>query len=277
MADAVISEIASAIQVRHIQTPLGKAKPFTRASVAGDVLAHMDRNQFDVSPVFPDGADFLDGAPRDPDGLLSKTPLEQLDGSVAVRDVVRPLASSALIDCNASLRHVLGRFREEHTFMLTVGHRGLEGIVTPSDMNKQAGRTHLFMQVSALELGLSDLIRAANLSDEALYRILPGGRATRARGRYKRKMKKDETADLVAALDFQDILHIEKEIGRIESFSSLEDKTISDLADFRNKVMHAVLEPAGDDAERVGVLLSQTGLITSLLDAIETDTSTPMN
>jgi len=40
--------------------------------------------------------------------------------------------------------------------MLVVGGLGLEGIVTPFDMNKQAGRTHLFMQISALEIALSD-------------------------------------------------------------------------------------------------------------------------
>ncbi len=47
---------------------------------------------------------------------------------------------------------------------------------------------------------------------------------------------------------------------------------IRGLSDFRNSVMHAVLDPAGDDGDRLEGLLSYTGLIARLLDSIEINT-----
>jgi len=85
------------------------------------------------------------------------------------------LTNSVLIDGNASWVRLLDRFRDEHRFMLVVGGNGLEGIVTPSDMNEQAGRTHLFMQISALEMALSD--RARSAPEDELLTVLPKDRA----------------------------------------------------------------------------------------------------
>jgi hypothetical protein len=267
--DPEIGEIASAIHVRHVQTPMSAASIFTRSSQAAEVVAHMERHKYDVTPVFPDGADREGGLRRDPDATLWKADLEHLDPVVEVRSAVRQLTGSALIDSNATLVKLLERFRRGHRFMLVVGGRGLEGMVTPFDMNKQAGRTHLFMQISALEMALSDRLRAAGRADDEILQFLPKSRAAHAKSRFLSKQARDEATDLVAALDFQDLLDIERGSSEFPVLSDLSAQQVRSLTKFRNSVMHAVLEPAGDDSDRLRQLLSQTALITRLLDGLE--------
>jgi len=269
--DSVVREIASAIHVRHIQTPIRAAEPVTRATRVDEVLAHMQRHKYDATPVFPDVADGPDGVTVGPDGTVWRADLERLKAHAEVHALVRPLTSRTLIDSNATLVQLLDRFRDNHTFLLVVGGVGLDGIVTPSDMNKQAGRTHLFMQVSALELALSDLVRSGFRPDNELLGLLPDVRAVRARSRLRRKQEYDEAADLVAALDFQDLLYIEQRVRRHDAISALTSGQIQSLSGFRNRVMHAVLDPASDDSDRLKGLLGHMELIEGLLDSIEND------
>jgi len=187
-----------------------------------------------------------------------------------VRAAVRPLSSSVLIDSRANLLELLDRFRVQHTFLLVVGSMGLDGIVTPSDMNKQAGRTHLFMHVSALELALADRLRGAAQTEEELLQILPRERAGKVRSRLKKQQRSDQAADLVATFDFEDLLRIERHIGMADIRSLLSSEQIAGLSDFRNRIMHSVLSPAGDGSERLDELLSHTKLVERLLDAIMT-------
>lgn len=268
MPDPVVREIASAIHVRHIQTPIRAAAVVTRASRVGEVAANMERHKFDVTTVFPESPD---QAAAGPDGTLRRVDLDRSDAGDEVGALVRPLTSSTLIDGNASLVQLLDRFRAGHTFMLVVGGVGLDGIVTPSDMNKQAGRTHLFMQVSALELALADLVRAGDWRESELLGHLPANRSARAISLFRKKIASDNAADLVAALDFKDLLYIQQNICEGHVISALTVEQIEGLSGFRNSVMHAVLDPAGDDSERLEGLLGHMELIDRLLNSIHDD------
>lgn len=268
MSDPVIKEIASAIHVRQIQTPIGMAEAFTRSSQVKDVAAHMDRHQHDVTPVFPDDCVRRVQGRLDPDGTLSRSDLRGMEPQLDVRAVVKPLSSSVLIDSRANLLELLDRFRLSHTFLLVVGSGGIDGIVTPSDMNKQAGRTHLFMHVSALELALAERLRASERSQDDVLRCLPSGQAAKVRRRLRKHQESDHAADLVATLDFQDLLLIEGQLELSDRLSALDSEQINGLSEFRNRVMHSVLQPAGDAPERLDELLNLTELVQWLLDAI---------
>lgn len=268
--DPVIGEIASAIHVRHLQTSLSAARVFTPCSLVSEVAAHMKANKYDATPVFPPATGEGSSARTDPHGTLWFMDLHDLDPAEEVRPVVRPLGSSCLIDGNASVVRLLDRFRVDHRFMLVVGNQGLEGIVTPSDLNKQAGRTHMFMLVSALEMGLANRVRATDRKDSEILGMLPKDRARRASSLLARKQSRDVATDLVAALDFQDLLVIMRATASNELFTALSKEQIESLADFRNGVMHAVLEPAGDASDRLEHVLAQTAQLTRLLEALET-------
>lgn len=268
MTDPVIKEIVSAIHVRQIQTPIGMAEPFTRDRRVDEVAAHMDRLQYDVTPVFPEDG-IRDGREQsDPDGTLWRADLTGMGPRVDIRAVVRPLSGNVLIDSRANLLELLDRFRANHRFLLVVGGGGLDGIVTPSDMNKQAGRTHLFMHVSALELAVADRLRAAERSEDDVLQLLSAERAGKVRSRLRRQQESDQSADLVATLDFQDLLLIERQLGTSGLSTLLSTEQVEGLSEFRNRVMHSVLQPAGDTPERLDELLERTELVERLLDAL---------
>jgi hypothetical protein len=270
----VITEIASAIHVRHILTPIRDVRWFSRTDRVGTVKAHLDENLFDFTPIFPGGV----GQPKaetagglvGPDGLLCRSDLSKLQSDDPVGRLVRPLTSGVLIEAKASLNELIERFGVEQPFMLVVGGGGLEGVVTPSDLNKQAGRTQLFMQVCAVELALADRARASAHSEDELLARLPGKRARAVRSLYKKQRERDEAADLVAALDFQDVLYLfQAQSAADSSFGRLTGRQIQQLSRFRNTIMHAVLEPAGDDDIRLKQLLTDTRLVAELLACVE--------
>lgn len=244
------------------------AEPFTRSSQVEHVAAHMDQGQYDVTPVFPDDHVLHTRGRNDPDGTLRRSDLRGLDPRSEVRAVVRPLSGDVLIDSRASLLELLHRFRLSQTFLLVVGSGGLDGIVTPSDMNKQAGRTHLFMHVSALELALADRLRDSNRPEDDVVRLLRPDRAQYVRRRLRKLHESDQVADLVAALDLQDLLLLERQLGTSGVISALSSEQVDGLCEFRNRVMHSVLQPAGDAPERLEQLLDRTELVQRLLDAL---------
>lgn len=273
MPDLVITDIASAIHVRHILTPIGDVRWFTRIDRVEIVRAHLDGNMFDFTPIFPSSAHQPRGGTagtQGPDGILSRSDLRKALADDPIERFVRPLASDVLIEAKSSLNELIERFRAEQPFMFVVGSGGLEGVVTPSDLNKQAGRTQLFMQVCALELALADIVRASARSDDQLLAVLPEERAQSTAGRYRKQRERDEAADLVTAFDLQDLLYVCKGWSAADSvLSKLTSTQIQHLSKFRNTIMHAVLEPAGDDDVRLKRLLDQTELVAELLACAE--------
>lgn len=159
MPDPVIRDIASAIHVRHVLTPISDVRDFTRHDLVETVKLHMEGNMLDFTPVFPGNADPLGGGEKGssgPDGVVELSDLRQAHSDDPIERFIRPLASEVLIEAKASLNELIERFRAGQSFMLVVGSTGLQGVVTPSDLNKQAGRTQLFMQLCALELALAE-------------------------------------------------------------------------------------------------------------------------
>lgn len=80
MPDPVITDIASAIHVRHILTPINVVRRFTRNDRVQIVRAHLEGNLFDFTPIFPSTAVEPDesaaGSPG-PDAILSRVDLAQ--------------------------------------------------------------------------------------------------------------------------------------------------------------------------------------------------------
>lgn len=271
MVDSALADISSAIHVRHIMTPVGRASPFTRFDSVEEVRDHLARNRFDAAPVFPVDSKRQPGrSPGNPDGIVRRDDLDGLVPSELIGIAVQSLRSETLIGGQATLTALLGRFREKQTFLLVVGSSAIEGLVTPSDLNKQAGRTHLFMRVSALELALADIVRKRSKSDEDLLASVDEERARALKSRYAKKASLDEAADLVAAFDLKDLLRVCR-VGLLPEppFAQLTDDQIKQLSDFRNDVMHAVLKPSGDGDVKLSRLLEQDSLITGLVDCAE--------
>jgi len=273
VSDPVLTDIASAIHVRHVLTPISDVRVLKRHDLVEPVRRYLGGNMFDFAPVFPSDAKQLGGgaeASPGPDGLLQLSDLQQAEPTDPIERFVRPLGSEVLIEARASLNELIARFRAGQAFMVVVGSSGLEGVVTPSDLNKQAGRTQLFMQFCALELALAEIVRGSDRSEDQLLLLLPKERARSAAGRFKKQRERDEAVDLVTAFDLQDLLFLCRAWAPAETaLSKLTDVQILGISRFRNTIMHAVLEPAGDDEVRVKQLLDQTKAVAELLACIQ--------
>lgn len=257
MTDPVIADISSAIRVRHIRTPGSDVSPIKDGDEQGQVLALMTRHQYDASPVLGDSG---------VTGLLWREDL--LDTATPVSEAMRGLAAEMLIEARAPLTDLVARFREGQRFLLVLDGRGIDGVVTPSDLGKQAGRTHLFMEISALELGLAEEARSLQDGDAAaLQALLPADRVSAAKRRRNAKSKRDEDVDFVGALDFGDLLLIGQQLApeNDPAWSSISGGERESLKHFRNSVMHAVLQVTSDEDTDVEGLIHNTSLISDLL------------
>ena len=163
LTDPVIADISSAIRVSHIRTPSSEIRQVSEGDQQGQVLAFMTDQQYDTTPVLGEGG---------VTGLLWREDL--LDAATPVSEASRGLTAEMLVEARAPLVDLVARFRDGQRFLLVLDGRGVDGVVTPSNLDKQAGRTHLFMEISALELGLAEEARSIQQSDpDALRAALP--------------------------------------------------------------------------------------------------------
>ena len=266
MSDSVIREITSAIHVRQIQTSLRMAETLTRDLPVLQVRDTMKARSYDATPVFPGPAASTHVGAHQPDGMLWARDLEELDPGTCVGEAVLPLSSDVLINGGATLLELMNRFRRGHTFLLAVGAGGIDGIVTPSDMNKQAGRTHLFMHISALELALAEGLRLHDLTEQQVLKSLSSNRVGLVEGRLARQRSSDQASDVISTLDLQDLLELDLQFNRTGTTAHIENAQIQGLSELRNRVMHAVKDPASDDPERLDRLFDHIDLIERLLE-----------
>ncbi len=124
-----VQDIAAAFTVGHIQTPVKTALPVGPQDSQGDLVAAMAEAQFDATPVFADQV--VVGYARQRD---------MRRGGEPVSAVMRPLTAAVLVQSGAPIDRLLQRLLAEQ-FLLVVDGDGISGLVTPSDLNKQAGRT----------------------------------------------------------------------------------------------------------------------------------------
>lgn len=261
-ADAVVRDIASAIHVRHIQTPIEQARRITGEVTQQQVASYLMENQFDATPIFS------------PEPTASVTGLvyrEDLDkrSKQPVEHVRRELEPAVLIDASAPLEDLLGRFDEGQPFLFVIGGRGVTGIVTPSDMNRQAGRVHLFLELSALELAMAQALRDEGGDQERWLTCLHPQAQKRALSEQRKARKQDQAVDLIATLHFRDLLLIIRSRGGLSGpWRGLTEPQIDSMNDFRISVMHAVRDVTTDSPPRIEQLISTTQLISQLLQPL---------
>ena len=101
-------------------------------------------------------------------------------------------------------------YLHDRPFLFVVEGREITGLVTPSDLNKQPGRTYFYLLIANLEIAIAEMVRShfANQSD-ALGLISKSRRGSVA-SRLAELRTGDVDADVVAALDFADLLTVVK-------------------------------------------------------------------
>ena len=139
----------------------------------------------------------------------------------------------------------------QEPFRFVVDGADVSGFVTRWDLNKQPARTQLYLFLADLEIALASLMRRRYRGGQmAAIENLGSDRAKRIRGRYRAAQRQNREADVVAMLDFEDLLEIsgtDEYLRRRLGFETSEqwEEAINGLGNLRKGVMHLTGELVG--------------------------------
>ncbi len=252
-------DIASSIQVRHLQVPLEQAVTFDPDAPADAVLRELRERAFDRAPVF-------DGRVV---GVVEAASLGGCDGSI--RDLVRAVDPQQIVSADAPVSLAL-EWLVETPFLFVLSGRRITGFFVQADLNKQPARLYFYLLVSALEMGLaSELRRWRGRDDEKLLAAMPAAVRRRVLIARDEALAKDTEIDLVDHLTFSEILRVVERIPDIRvplgSPSQRQWKLRSGpLVDLRNAVMHPTRDLL-DSSHPLGHLVRMDELLRDLLSS----------
>jgi hypothetical protein len=163
-----------------------------RGERAARILADL---QFDQAPVFS-GSRLI--------GYVLRNSLEE-HPQRTVRSATTSVDQTSVLSASADLNAFLGVL-DNRRFAFVVGQTGIEGFVTPSDLNKHAARAHFYLLLAELEILLSNAIRARVRNQDNLLEFL--GRAV------QRTIRRRFQEDSAAAIEVDFLVYMGATRGR---------------------------------------------------------------
>ena len=227
-------EIADGIRARHLETPLHHVTGLEVGTSEHDAARALRDLGFDQAPVTRDGF------------LIGYVFIEDLDATsgAQVDTKLRPLAPEHIVSGESSLGPTL-RWLADRRLLFVLDGNTITGLMTPADLNKQAGRTYFFLMVAELELALSELIRSSFPQQSDALEALGEARRNGVRERFADDRLRDVEADLVACLTFADVCEIAEHNAEMRSILGFDSKTrmakqLEPIKRLRDDVMHPV-------------------------------------
>lgn len=190
------SQLSDAIVVGHVRTPLEAATVLSATAPTRSALRELARNNFDQAPVVDE-----DGTPL---GFVLRKDLAR--GRGRVFSYVKPILPNALVSDMSPLQSALPWLQLTGFLYLLTG-RDISGFIVPSDLNKQAGRTYLYLGLAALELALADRVRALSRSQNVLDSLRPP-EVKGIQHRLRRNIDRNVEADVVAEMNLSHLFDI---------------------------------------------------------------------
>jgi hypothetical protein len=243
-------------------TPMERVLAADVAENAATVATRMAVAAFDYAPVTRAG--FLCGYVRQ-DVLAA--------GARTVGDVHEPLTAVALVAGDTPLATLLPALCRM-AFQFVVEGESIGGIVTPSDLNKQAGRSYFYLLLAELEMEMAERVRAGFPDQEDVLTVLPAGRADGIRKRMGEERRDDVLPDVISALDLTDLLNLVKRSDVLaaalgsRSASAFDREVLRPITDLRHRVMHTVRTMASDAPASLAALMTVENRIRELMAAL---------
>ena len=230
-------DIASSIQVRHLQVGIDEAVRFRRDEPADGAEANLLARGYDQAPV-------IDG-----DQIVGTVRRVDLVGVGTVGDAYRALQPAELVSADAPVSHLLGWLLATPCLYVLDG-RKITGFVVEADLNRQPARVYYYLLIATLELALAQRLRDWIAGDEArLLAAMGPGIAASATARRDGAREVDVDTDLVAYLTFSEIVRLGGKIAAVrEQFgyrSRAKWAEVQGLNELRNAVMHPTRDLVG--------------------------------
>jgi CBS domain-containing protein len=224
-----LAQLEAALQVRHIaRRPLltvsAEATPEEAARLAGE---HSITNL----PVVGDDSEVV--------GVLENAGGEIAADAKTVRDSMRPLDDSVLVESQRSIEGLLEDLLEAPYYQLVVSEGRIDGIVTASDLNKAPVRVLAYTTVARLETAMTAAIRhVTEDDDEAAIRTLGNSGAGQVRSDHERLREGNLNAALLAATTFKQKGVILARLGVFDGGDAVEQEFDDLYQHLRNPLMH---------------------------------------
>lgn len=200
---------------------------FDAATATSEVLALMDRRDFDVVAVRSEGL------------VAGYVARDDLCGATC-GERVRPVASP-ISDAVPLADVVLGLVESPRLFVRILGTVG--GIITRSDLQKPPVRMWLFGMITLLEMRTTRLIELTCKGD-SWKAFLSEGRLQKAEALLEERKRRNQSLDLIDCLQISDkgqILAKNEELRRLTRMQSRRqtEQTIQMLESLRNNLAHS--------------------------------------
>ncbi len=253
------AEIADAIRVRHLLTPISQAVAFDPTASERDVIDVLRGHDFDTAPVWANGVIV---------GLVRAADLDVVANDTIEGRFIR-LDGSLLVSAEATVGELM-RWLKERPFLFVVDRNEVVGLVTPSDLNKQPGRAYFYLLIADLELMAAQSIRQHFTNQEEALEMLSRDRRRKAQRLLAEQRNADIVADAVAARDFADLLTIIGSTAALRSPLPMDvaerwERHTTELRDLRNDVMHLGRTMATDLEPSLDRLIALDGVLHAMI------------
>ncbi|MBA2769239.1 MAG: hypothetical protein H0U35_08935 [Sporichthyaceae bacterium] len=151
-------KIIDALAAHHIATPLKDAETVEINEAAGDARERLQAKNFDQAPVVKQSA------------VVGWVATNRLSDGSRVKGFYQPLERSRFAGASSSINDVLPHLAAPG-FCFTVWRAGLEGFITPSDLDRHAARCHFYLLVAGVEMALSSVVRSLAPESELIEHI----------------------------------------------------------------------------------------------------------
>lgn len=234
-------DISRTIVVRHIQTPAERLRGFAPEEEVESVRRVLEDGNFDYGPVMRDLTVI---------GRIARKACGSAPSSSRVGSLAEPLAATMLISADTEISRAI-RALAEDPWLLVVGGRSIAGVITPSDLNRQAARTYFYLLLADFEIRLADVIRTEFLDPDVVLSLVGEETRVEITRRHTVAQAGEVDSDLVAAMDLSDLVNIGARSAPVRSAFGTGSRTgwediAGPLCEFRNQVMH-LARPMLDD------------------------------
>jgi len=244
LRDEQLLRLAEAMTVRLIMTERADFVSIGEEQTVGEARCRMG-GIYDYLPVFTGDAVV---------GLINRHDIRSAGGSESVRSFVR---SADLVTqvASASLRATINRLIDDEALLIAEDDGSCSGLVHYADLNRQAARLFLYLWLSALEMGLAEVLRRSRLSLEDWLRHLSEHKKVDLLGRFELNRRQNIDLDPIELVQLSDLLnvfrHVEGCVKGLGLTNAKFERKTSHLVELRHAAMHpvrAVVRAHGDVA-----------------------------
>lgn len=241
----------SPFQAQDVATPIDKANSVELGLEPSTAYEALRGDDFDQAPVV--NANRVVGWVR----------TDRLRVARRVKNAYTPLADSALVAADSPLDVAIAELGR-CGFVFTVGHNGVSGFITPSDLDKHVVRTHFYLAVSAVEILLSEIVDRAVPRSRVLERICEN---SESKQRWESALAERLDLRPVEYLYLEDLAELYRGGPGVERhWTKSEDDRLVALCQLRARIMHPTrpLLGRGNPASLATVAATAQGVISAL-------------